>query len=340
MNNPSNKSHQNKPRLGFAGIGWIGKNRLNAILDNQACEMTAIYDPDASVTRDLLAIDTNLNVQPTFEEMLELDLDGIVIASPSALHSEQALKALKKDKAVFCQKPLGRNARETSEVVETARSRNLLLDVDFSYRYTSALRGIREVIQSGELGNIYAVDLRFHNAYGPDKAWYYDREQSGGGCVMDLGIHMIDLLFWLLDKRDVSNLYSRLYNKGRRFKPHQNEVEDYAAVQFTLNNETSVQLACSWNLPLGKDVVINASFYGDKGGASFYNQYGSYYDFFAEKYIGTTTKILSVPPDNWEGRAVINWAQKLAEGSGFDPDVESSLDVARTIDLLYQNCWR
>src|SRR5205823_9344721 len=115
-------------------------------------------------------------------------LDGIVIATPSALHASQCLAALERGFAVFCQKPLGRNERETRAVVEAARRADRLLGVDFSYRTLGGAEAIRELIRSGSLGRIYAIDAVFHNAYGPDKAWFRDREQSGGGCVMDLGI--------------------------------------------------------------------------------------------------------------------------------------------------------
>jgi hypothetical protein len=61
-----------------------------------------------------------------------------------------------------------------------------LLAVDLSYRFTEGMSRIRELVAGGELGKVYAVDLVFHNAYGPDKAWFYDPALSGGGCVMDL----------------------------------------------------------------------------------------------------------------------------------------------------------
>jgi predicted dehydrogenase len=98
-----------------------------------------------------------------------------VIATPSALHAEQAIAALDRGLAVFCQKPLGRDASETRAVVEAARRADRLLGVDLSYRYTRAAAALRDEVRSGALGEVYAVDLVFHNAYGPDKPWFYDR---------------------------------------------------------------------------------------------------------------------------------------------------------------------
>jgi len=131
--------------------------------------------------------------------LLAEELDGIVIATPSALCAEQSIRALEAGAAVFCQKPLGRTAAEARAVVEAARVADRLLAVDLSYRFTEGMRRIRGLLDEGALGRIYAVDLVFHNAYGPDKRWFYDPALSGGGCVMDLGVHLVDLALWALD---------------------------------------------------------------------------------------------------------------------------------------------
>lgn len=327
-----------KPKLGFAGVGWIGKNRLRAIKEKKSAEIKAAVDPDSSAINELKQEINGLQNCNSFEAMLEKNIDGVVIATPNALHAEQALKALNKGKAVFCQKPLGRNKQETVEVVNAARRENLLLGVDFSYRYTKAAKEVKRVIQSGELGKIYGAQLTFHNAYGPDKSWYYDASLSGGGCLMDLGIHLIDLLFWVFNETEIQNLSSQMFQKGQLLKENQQEIEDYAAAQFSVSNDTAVQLSCSWNLPAGKDAIIKVIFYGEHGGVAFRNIEGSFYDFIAEKYSGTSTKVLASPPDNWEGRAAVKWGDRLTEENIFDPAAEKYVDVAHALDLLYQNC--
>ncbi|MEX0772933.1 MAG: Gfo/Idh/MocA family oxidoreductase [Balneolales bacterium] len=327
-----------KPRIGFAGVGWIGKSRMQAINNHHLAEMAAAADPDAAVTEQLKQEMPGLQTYSTFEAMLESELEGIVIATPSALHAGQALAALKKGKSVFCQKPLGRNEQETAKVMETARRRDLLLGVDFSYRYTQAVEQVKQTIASGELGKIYGIHLTFHNAYGPDKPWYRDADLSGGGCLMDLGIHLVDLLYWVLDSPQITDLHGRLFHQGKPLNKDLRHVEDYASVQLTLNDDTAVQLSCSWNLPAGKDAIIEAAFYGENGGAAFRNVNGSFYDFIAEKYSGTSAEILAEPPDDWGGRGALLWAEKLAEGNKFDSPAAVYTEVAGALDLIYQNC--
>jgi predicted dehydrogenase len=323
------------PRLGFLGVGWIGRHRLEAIAGSGAAEVVAIADPEAeAVARAAEAAPGAARVE-TLEELLALGVEGVVIATPSALHAEQAEAALERGVAVFCQKPLGRSAAEVERVVEAARAADRLLGVDLSYRYTAGVRAVRELVRGGELGEVYAVELVFHNAYGPDKAWFYDARLSGGGCVMDLGIHLVDLALWMLEGSRVDEVTSRLFAGGEGVRGGEGRVEDYAVAQLTLEGGAVARLACSWKLPAGRDAVIEATFYGTRGAASFRNVNGSFYDFVAERYRGTARELLAAPPDAWGGRAAVDWAERLRAGSGFDPEVECLIEVARTLDRVY-----
>jgi predicted dehydrogenase len=197
------------------------------------------------------------------------------------------------------------------------------------------MRAIADVVRQGELGRVYAVDLVFHNAYGPDKAWFRDPALSGGGCVIDLGIHLVDLALWMLDFPAVRETTSRLYAHGEALRDPAGRVEDYAVARLDLENGTSVRLACSWNLPAGRDAVIAASFYGTEGGAAMRNVGGSFYDFVAERYRGTSCDTLVRPPDDWGGRAAVDWARRLAAGERFDRTATRLVDVASAIDRIY-----
>ena len=84
-------------------------------------------------------------------------------------------------------------------MVDAARRAGRRLGVDYSYRFTDGMRALREMVARGELGRVFAVDAVFHNAYGPDKAWCRDPRLAGGGALMDLGVHLVDLALWVLD---------------------------------------------------------------------------------------------------------------------------------------------
>jgi predicted dehydrogenase len=297
-----------RPRLGFLGVGWIGRSRLDAIERAGAAEVAAVADPAIADALDSL------------DELLEQDLDGIVIATPSALHAEQAIAALERGVPVFCQKPLGRTADEVRLVVDAARRNNLLLGVDLSYREAEAFRAARRA--AGSVGEIFAADLVFHNAYGPRNEWSYDPALAGGGCVIDLGVHLVDLAVWILDVVPAV-VRSRLVGSP---------IEHWATAELD-----EVRLACSWNLPAGQEAVIRASFYGTEGGVEVRNVGGSFYDFTCERLSGTERETLVAPPDPWGGRAAVGWAERLAGGATFDAEeAQQHVRVAEIIDRIYE----
>ena len=302
-----------RPRLGFAGAGWIGRNRLEAVVGAGAAEAAAVADP---------AVEGALQ---SFDELLEQDLDAVVIATPSALHAEQALAALERGLPVFCQKPLGRTAAEARAVVDAARRADVLLGLDLSYRHTAAGRRVREELAAGGLGSVFAVDLVFHNAYGPDKPWFYDADLAGGGCLIDLGIHLADLALWALGWPAWSVRSARLVG---------DPVERYAIAELDVGG-AATRLACSWHLPAGRDCLFEATFYGERGAVSVRNVGGSFYDFVAERFAGTDAETLSEPLDDWGGRAIVEWAQRLAAGERFDADAERFVESAALVDAIY-----
>lgn len=322
-----------RPRLGFLGVGWIGRNRMEAILTEGLGEAVAICDPSQEMMSSAKAVVPDALAAQTLQQLIDLDLDGIVIATPSALHAEQSIRALEAGTAVFCQKPLGRNRAEVAAVLDAARRNDRLIGVDFSYRQTAAMRAVRSLLRDGAIGEVYAADLVFHNAYGPDKPWFYDKALSGGGCVMDLGVHLVDLLLWTLDFPLVETVDASLFSKGRR--AGRDDVEDYAVAMLGLQPGKVARLACSWGLNAGQDAVIGATFHGTDGALAFSNVGGSFYDFQAELCRGTSRQMLASPPDAWGGRAAQEWARRVGSGSGYDADAGHIAEVADVLDRIY-----
>jgi predicted dehydrogenase len=323
------------PKLAFLGIGWIGRQRLDVVAASGVAEVACVADASGEAAA---AAATALGATVVeVDDLLDgsCGVDGVVIATPSALHAEQALRALGNGMAVHCQKPLGRTAGECAAVVDAARRADRLLGVDLSYRRVRAVEAIAEVLAAGGIGEVYATDLVFHNAYGPDKAWSADRASAGGGCVIDLGIHLVDLGLHLLGRPKVEAATSRLFARGRPLEPGTEEVEDHAVARLDLADGGTVSLACSWHLPAGQDAVIGVTCYGTSGSVAVVNVGGSFHDFRAELRRGAGTQVLVEPPDEWGGRTVVDWAVRLAGGAGFDETIEEVVEVADVLDRIY-----
>jgi predicted dehydrogenase len=322
-----------RPRLGFLGVGWIGRDRLEAVIEDGGASVVGLSDPSAEACARASALAKDAAVVPDLDSLLELPLDAVVIATPSALHVEQSVQALERGVAVFCQKPLGRTAHEVDTVIAAAKTADRRLGVDFSYRYTAALRALKDLTASGELGEPYAIDLTFHNAYGPDKAWYRDPALSGGGCLMDLGIHLVDAALWLLDFPEVARASASRFRQGQPV--HTDADEDYAIGEVHFTTGTVARLACSWWLPAGREAVIEATVWGTRGGATFRNVQGSFYDFVTECFHGTETRRVVEPPDDWGGRGLVAFTHALARSGSYDPEADTLVTVSQVLDQLY-----
>jgi predicted dehydrogenase len=328
-----------KPHLAFIGTGWIGLNRMKAIAASNQAEICAILEPRREMAFRAMELAPDAEVVSSMEEIERAGADGVVIATPSAMHAQQAIELLQRGLAVFCQKPLGINGAQTREVIETARVGNRLLGVDLCYRHVDGFRKIKELVRSGELGEIVAIELIFHNAYGPDKPWFYDRKLSGGGCLIDLGIHLVDMALWLTDFPRIARVSGDVFVHGHKQHCASDdvEVEDFAVANMSLEQGTSVNLACSWKAHAGQDAVVEASVYGTKGGAKLRNINGSFFDFTAEHYVGTARKTIAVPPDEWGGRAAMDWLSRLCKSNRFDSSIQNLATVADVLDHIYQS---
>jgi predicted dehydrogenase len=323
-------------RLGFLGTGWIGRQRMHALLGSGVAEVAAVADPSAENREAALSLAPAAAAVADLDQLLSHDLDGVVIATPSALHAENCIEVLERGLPVFCQKPLARNLPETEAVLAAAMAADRLLGVDLSYRGTAAVAALAEALETGVVADLHAVDLTFHNAYGPDKAWFTQRELSGGGCLIDLGTHLIDLALWLTGARGATVEAVTLRRAGQPVRADGEEVEDFVWAQLRTDTDVVLRIACSWFLPAGRDCVIEASFLGTQEALAFFNVDGSFYDFMAERRSGTERTVLSAPPDEWGGRMLRRWAERVTAGAGADPAEAAGLRAtAGVIDAIY-----
>jgi len=203
-------------RFGMCGCGgFIERAILPSIRDIQAAAVAAF---DVNIDRvgkvsDLFGITHRCS---TFEELLLVkDVDALYIASPNVLHKAQTIAAAEAGKHVFCQKPLGMNAAECVEMIAACRANSVRLGVGFCYRFGGAQQKAKEMIRQGVIGDVslihFTFDLGdFYNKNKNTAGWRVDPRMSGGGPLMDLAPHMIDLAsFFLDDKVESAMAYVR-----------------------------------------------------------------------------------------------------------------------------------
>src|SRR5690606_41929460 len=127
------------------------------------------------------------------------------------------------------------------QVIEAAQEADKALAVDFCYRSVRGMDEAKRRIASGMLGEITAVDLEFHNAYGPDKQWCFDPAVAGGGCLLDLGVHLLDLALWLQAMPELTLVGATRFARGRRAA--HGEIEDQAYAELRQANGAILRLA-------------------------------------------------------------------------------------------------
>jgi len=328
-----------RPRLGFVGLGWIGAMRLEAVAGRagrSGAEVVAICDASPGRLESTARNYAGAACFQDYDEMLSraavLRLDGVVIATPNALHAPQALAALGCGLAVFSQQPLALDAGTAQSLVDAARQAGRRLAVDDAYRFTEGARCLRELIAGGSLGRVFCLDAAFHNAFGPDKPWCFDPELSGGGALIDQGVPLIDLAFWLLGDPEVRSVDGSTFRAGQ-----DTAVEDFAAARIEMAGGTVINLAASWHAHAGQDCVIRSQVFGSAGGADFHNVAGSFYDFELARFDGSGITIETRESRGWINRAVLHWVERLGVDPGFDPAVERSVAVSAVVDAVYRS---
>jgi predicted dehydrogenase len=323
------------PRLGFIGLGWIGRKRLDAIAAAGVMEVAALADADDARVADAQLTYNKAQRCTTVDHVLDQDLDGVVIATPNGSHAELALACLHRGLPVFCQKPLATTAADTQRVIEAALDADRLLATDYSYRHVQGMSRLRELIRSGELGEVLSIDLVFHNAYGPSKQWCHDRKQAGGGCLLDLGVHLVDLALWLQNSPQMRVVSSRLFAQGQRRQSTSDAIEDLAYVELEQDNGAIVRIASSWHANIGCDAIIRADLHAQRGGASWYNVNHSFVDFNIDVFRGTQRECIGQSRDDWGPGALLHWIEQLRRDPAFDASAWDILSGARLLEEAY-----
>jgi len=238
-----------KVGLGIIGLGYIGKMHLRHGLKLKNAHIVGVAD----VSKRALDEAKSLGVKKTFTDyqqlLKEADLDSVIIGLPTHLHLDCAVKAIEAEKNVFLEKPMARNVQEAKEIVSAAQRHSVKLMIGYPHRFNSPFCRLKERIENGELGDVeiaYATFISsgpfFHRAvdYAPSPVpeWWFDRELTGGGVLVDLGCHLINLLRWYFG--EIAEIRSYL---GHRFNL---DLEDHAICMTQFESGTVASISVGW----------------------------------------------------------------------------------------------
>jgi predicted dehydrogenase len=280
-----------KARVGVIGLG-MGKHHVRNYQRYERSRVVAICDINRSLLEDVAEECSIPNAYTDVDEMLDapLDLDGVSVALPNYLHGPVAIKALDRGINVLCEKPMAMNAKQAGEMVSAARRRKKKLMINFVYRFIDHCVALKELIEKGAIGDIYYCKTIWHRRRGgipKPGSWFGIRSLSGGGPLIDLGVHRLDLALWLMGyPRAVSVSASTYEHLGCRFASEAGlefDVEDLAAAFIRLQNGATLILETSWDGYSEKKEDMVTQIYGTKGGVIQRNV-GEGYDFEAKMF--------------------------------------------------------
>lgn len=218
--------------LGLIGLGYIGKTHLRHSLQLEDTKVVGVAD----VSKGSLSKAKKMGVKHVYSDYHQLlqnpDIDAVLISLPTHLHKSCTLDAAEAGKDIFLEKPLASSPKEGQEILDAVRKNNQKLMMGYHFRFATPFRGLKEQLKEGLFGEVQTATATFvgagpmlmHRADGhsprPVPEWWFNKEKTGGGVLMDLGCHVINLLRWYFG--DIVDIKSYL---GHRFNL---DVEDHA----------------------------------------------------------------------------------------------------------------
>ena len=273
-------------RVGIIGCGLIGKKRAQVICNTAGQKLVMVADSRRDRAQELAAA-ANCEFTDRWEKVVEnAGIDAVIVATTNDWLAHISIAALQSGKHVLCEKPMGRNLTEATEMLQAGRSSRKLLKIGFNHRYHPAVQQAYKQFQDGNIGEILWARCRYGHGGRPGYAneWRMNTEISGGGELLDQGIHAIDLFRWFLGEFDEVMGWTPLAfwtpesrNNSDRLDgdahAHLQPAEDNAFALFKTSRNQVASLHASWNQWKN---MFSFEIYGREGFLSIEGLGGSY----------------------------------------------------------------
>ncbi|MBH0781830.1 Gfo/Idh/MocA family protein [Nocardia bovistercoris] len=235
--------------IGLAGTGRIGTRHAEILARSPRVERLLLTDVDAD-RASAVAGELGVESVPDIDALLDADLDGLVVATPTDSHPELIVRAVERGIPVFCEKPVAADLAGTAAVVARLRDAPVPVQVGFQRRFDAGYRAARDAVRSGELGRLHTVRANTLDP-APPPADYLRRS---GGIFRDCGVHDFDIVGWVTG-REVVRVYAHGTDRGEAAFTVCGDVGT-AAVLLTLDDDTLVTVSLTRRNGAGYDVRL------------------------------------------------------------------------------------
>jgi len=336
-----------KLRCGVIGTGAIGIGHLLSLTSCPRAAAVAIAESNAQRAKEATERFKIPRSYNDFRELLDQpDIDAVTIATPNYLHAEIAIAALKARKHVLVEKPLATSAKDAARIIETAKKAKRTLMVAQNFRFNRYTQIAKMIIDKGELGEIYHARCFWLRRNGIPRigSWFTQKKLAGGGCMLDIGGHLLDACLHLMSDFDVVSVSAQTYakfgprglgemdwGKGEIDPQKTFDVDDCGAAFLRLKSGRTVILEASWAAYVPSDVrEYGVDLFGTNAGLSLYPA-----RMFRNGPNGYETIHLNVPRVPYSEDRVHHFVGAIIEGKKPLVAMDESLQVQTILEALY-----
>jgi len=314
------------------GLGSFGIKRAKAIKSSKVAKLKIIFDLNNQSLEKAKEI---LSVQSyNLEKILgDKSIDVVCICTPNKFHKDLIIRSLNSGKHVFCEKPLARNFKEAEEIFEVSKKSKAILQIASNHRFFESVLFAKKLVDKGTIGEVLSFTGRIgHNGERLKDSWFWDKEISGGGTLLDNGCHLLDLSrFFVGNFISGNGIISNTYWKNI-------SVEDTASGVFKTKDGKTASIFCSWRLLSGY------FFFELNGSEGYINVDGRFDTHGGDKIFWSTKKdgkfysedFSHIKPNSYQ-LEIDNFVNNLKNGKPCSPNANDALEVMRMIKFIYES---
>lgn len=341
-----------KIKIGIIGVGNISNCHIQAYQKNPDVELYAFCDINEKQLKEMAE---KYHVERTFTDMNEMlklkELDAVSVCTWNSAHAPCAIAALNAGKHVLCEKPMSVSEEEAKTMKEAADRNGKLLMIGFVRRHGNDCKILQDFLRQDYFGDIYYAKATYLRRNGNPGGWFGDKSRSGGGPLIDLGVHVIDLVRYLMGNPKVVSVYGttfqKLFNrkniKGETFyssvgktKDDICDVEDLASAMIRFDNGAVLSVEASFSLNIKKDEG-KIELFGTKGGAKLdpeLEMYTEINDYLADVQLDTKT---ALDVDGLFEGEINHFVDCITKGTACIAPAEDGIELMRILDAIYES---
>ncbi len=275
-------------KIGIIGCGGIANGKhLPALSKLAIVELVAFCDLEVSraeAAKKAFGTEDAL-VFTDYQDLLKLDLDAVHVLTPNSSHAPLTIAALEAGCHVMCEKPMAKTSKEAKAMIEAAKRTGKKLTIGYQNRFRTDSQYLHTICESGELGEVYTAKAHaIRRRAVPTWGVFLDEAAQGGGPLIDIGTHALDLTLWMMNnytpKYVVGNAYHKLSgtknaaNAWGPWDPEKFTVEDSAIGFVVMENGATIYLESSWANGEAHGLLYEKKIELETGGVDFYDGAG------------------------------------------------------------------